>query len=414
MSSNKIFVNGPINVVRLNGDVGKLNKTIYLFMDFHIDPNYQTKCEDIRSQDVGKYVVDIFDKSMEKNPDLTYDFFMERGPLRPYLPNKKYKASYIDQMSELFTKSFNIDVKKKIVQKSPLVPNVRFHYADIRDYIYDWTNNSDVIFGHNLWNAFNLDNFTRIQNYINTFGNEMFELHNIIYKDTKISNPKIDTMLYSPYKDIRFELPKEFFDTFIKKIIYKIRKAYKNEDVKKKINGIIDTDLLSLYNIFFGQIGQLTSKLQKLIDEHKKFEGYNTNEILLQQNDGTYDYNIPWINSASDILMLENDINLIYETYMGIGVMLMDLYLLRRFLDKEYITNAVAYTGASHSRNYIRLLVKYFGFKITHYSYLKNNDIDKGHEIIKKSQNDNELNVLFFPVILLQCSDMTNFPPLLT
>jgi hypothetical protein len=197
MTDKKTFVNGPINVVRLNGDVGKLNKTIYLFMDFHIDPNYQTKCDDIRSEDVGKYMVDVFDESKEENLDLTYDFFLERGPLRPHFPNKKYKGIYIDQMSELFTKSFDIDIEKKIVQKSPLVPNVRFHYADIRDYTIDWTKTHNIIFEHNLWNAFNLDNFVRIQNYINTIGNEMFELYNIIYKDTNISNPKIDKMLYS-------------------------------------------------------------------------------------------------------------------------------------------------------------------------------------------------------------------------
>ena len=34
-----------------------------------------------------------------------------------------------------------------------------------------------------------------------------------------------------------------------------------------------------------------------------------------------------------------------------------DLFFLRRFLDKDYITKAITYTGAVHSINYINFLV---------------------------------------------------------
>ena len=70
--------------------------------------------------------------------------------------------------------------------------------------------------------------------------------------------------------------------------------------------------------------------------------------------------------------------------WMDINVTFMDVYFLRRFLDKKYITNTVTYTGINHSINYIYALVKYFDFKITHASYMKY-DIKEATKKIKNS-----------------------------
>ena len=40
-----------------------------------------------------------------------------------------------------------------------------------------------------------------------------------------------------------------------------------------------------------------------------------------------------------------------------------DIFFLRRFLDKEYITNAIVYAGALHINTYIDILIKEFDFK---------------------------------------------------
>jgi hypothetical protein len=95
-----------------------------------------------------------------------------------------------------------------------------------------------------------------------------------------------------------------------------------------------------------------------------------------------------------------------------IGPFIMDLFLLRRFLDKEYITNTITYTGAGHSVNLIRLLVKYFDFNITNCSYIKNDDIPTTLNIINESKRKEELYDLFLSPVLLQCSDLGNFPEL--
>lgn len=93
---------------------------------------------------------------------------------------------------------------------------------------------------------------------------------------------------------------------------------------------------------------------------------------------------------------------------------LTDIFFLRRFLEKDYVTNGIAYTGAAHSVNYIYMLIKYFDFKITHYSYIniENQDLNNLHRQIKNSSTFRDVDIYFSLPYLSQCSDMTSFPKL--
>ena len=91
--------------------------------------------------------------------------------------------------------------------------------------------------------------------------------------------------------------------------------------------------------------------------------------------------------------------------------MLMDIFMMRRLLDKNYITNIIVYTGHSHSLVYIYSLVKYFSFKITNWSYLSD-DVKTVHDKINDSHHIYELSKYFLPPVLLQCSKLDNFPDL--
>ena len=57
----KEFVNGPINVIRLEGDVNGIHKVLYTFMDIHIDVSRQTKCADLKSNDIMQYLIKNFE-----------------------------------------------------------------------------------------------------------------------------------------------------------------------------------------------------------------------------------------------------------------------------------------------------------------------------------------------------------------
>lgn len=78
-------------------------------------------------------------------------------------------------------------------------------------------------------------------------------------------------------------------------------------------------------------------------------------------------------------------------------------------MDKDYITNAITYTGSYHSNVYIGILSRDFGFKITHVSYSKISDLgDLNKKIIKMDAG--EMAELLYPPIKSQCSDLTKFP----
>ena len=91
---------------------------------------------------------------------------------------------------------------------------------------------------------------------------------------------------------------------------------------------------------------------------------------------------------------------------------LMDLFFLRRFLDKDYITNGIVYTGKAHSEFYILSLVKYFNFKVTHTAYSSLPNMDKLTETIKAQPNIDGLFKLLNPPIMSQCIHADVFPEL--
>ena len=52
-------VNGPINVIRMEGRVNNIDKVIYIFMDVHYPVDSQTKCDNIFSKDKRRYFNNI-------------------------------------------------------------------------------------------------------------------------------------------------------------------------------------------------------------------------------------------------------------------------------------------------------------------------------------------------------------------
>lgn len=66
-------INGPINVVRMEGIINDTKKVIYLFMDRHADIDKQTDCND---PDNSINIAEYFNQSFLKlDKDKTYDFF---------------------------------------------------------------------------------------------------------------------------------------------------------------------------------------------------------------------------------------------------------------------------------------------------------------------------------------------------
>ena len=115
------------------------------------------------------------------------------------------------------------------------------------------------------------------------------------------------------------------------------------------------------------------------------------------------------ISQKSPFDLLEKYLYVIGNDIMYIYVLLVDLYFLRRFLDKDYITNGICYSGALHSSEYIHILIKYFNFKITHISH-SDKSANQLTQEIKKFKVIGETHKLINPDNPVQCSNISKFP----
>lgn len=402
LDPSKKFIDGPVNVARLEGKVDGVNKVIYLFMDFHFDlGKNERQCDNIFSTHVRKYFADNF-KTLNDGSK-TIDFFMEfhRRELYNYNKNNNYdhklSSKYIWSVSKLLSKISDYDNEKNKIIQSDFFNRLRIHYMDIRDE--------------------NITPFT-------TFGNYDKQLQSIL--DSIKYNGFIDNIHYesslkniSEYKTYlnllnRFILGEHDQNYPISNIIKKIREKYNNDSVKKIIQ-----KYLNKIPKFIDNINNILEELLSFIEsnikpdnyyDEKKFDAIANNYLFKQSDDNFY----------SILDKINNFIDRIMTFDLVLYVLLTDLFMLRRFLDKSYITNGISYTGMSHSKNYMYILIHELNFKITHISYTEL-DIDKLNKIIKseKSYFENILsdkpytNNIFkyiLPKYTSQCSDLTNFP----
>jgi hypothetical protein len=403
------FVNGPVNVVRLEGEVDGIKKVLYVFMDFHMDISGQTKCEDIRSKDINTYFVENFDKISDG--EIIYDFFFEIFPTSIVRPTSKYKVKYIWEIAYLFQKSFMINREKNIVGKSNNFPNVRLHYIDIRDYLID---SHKLLYQMNEYvdniiysGRINKDNIITIRNGLNMAVSNVKIIYDILYGKTKTNLPKKYKPIIPKTAEILTQYKPEDFMNNMKILIDKIRNKYTHKDIKNILNKIIDNEIYTKFNEYFEHI----NKYMKTLDQIEKELNITNDQLYLDEFTG-WSYGI----SKYHVLQIFSELSLMNtirnETEMDIFVYLIDVFFLRRFLEKDYVTNGISYTGALHSVNYIYILIKYFNFTITHYSYLKGDDIKKVIHETKESKSPRGIEEYFYPPILQQCSNMTDFPEL--
>ena len=411
LNPNLLQINGPLNVVRLEGTIGEIKKVIYLFFDFHMDLHLQTKCTNIYSKDVNMFFAESF---YELNKmDKKYDFFMEIRPRHDIYESKmdsikKKKEIYIGEMMTLFSTIFQYDETKNQVNVSDHLKNVRLHYLDIRDYIQ-----------HHIINFFNealsianqimftghahveqLDKIIEVlkiqREMLDTTINIFMDPESILIKEKKPVIQKVSTTPYTP--NIEPEI--------IANLSAKIKNKYNHSDVQKKINII--------FNDIIDQLKKVSNNITAGID----FINYIIPIVQIPWNDLVYDsitqkyfYGV----SGKEIRQINIDIfNICEDIHTDMTfyfVRLTDIYFLRRFLDKDYVTNGIVFSGAAHSLDYIEYLVKYFDFKITHVAYALDKNIDELNKETKERLTDNEtITDIFYPPKLYQCSDITHFP----
>src|SRR6266480_4095887 len=100
------IINGPLNVVRLEGTVFGIKKVLYVFMDIHKNVEHETKCPGY----IGTDVVNLIAKEIKK-ANKTIDFFLETFPsvFSQPLFGTEYRNKYILELRELFKVEVSFD-----------------------------------------------------------------------------------------------------------------------------------------------------------------------------------------------------------------------------------------------------------------------------------------------------------------
>jgi hypothetical protein len=328
-------INGPVNIIRVEGYIYNIKKVMYLFMDHHYDLSEQSSCDNDKAKDIVLYLNDEL-----KTSSVPIDFFMETSfKVKDFILKKETnKSIYIDRVKKFFFDNVIIKDKKNIGTK--LNKNIRFHYIDIRHYLQLNFMNTLTKLKENMDNE-----------------NEKIKLINIL-------NDKINTLIQfidNPSPDI-------INDDELINIISKIKSRYTHPELKQKIKDLFNISKYGLIKI------------------------YNENKIITANED---------INILS------------YKIIRNIS-WIMDIYFLRRFIDKDYIHNVISYIGGAHTVRILIFLLKNYNMEITHCVY-STQSIDYINKYIKSKSVDIEKNLddvfsMFFSRDLKQCSDISDFP----
>jgi hypothetical protein len=386
---NTRLINGPINVLRLEGNINNISKIIYIYMDYHLPINKQLQCNDF-SIDIQHHFTENL-----KHINNNIDFFLEIWPSKLSIKDNIYKGRYIDEVARFFKKNINHSkLKKQDIHNKNII---RYHYIDIRDVlettIYQLLLEFLNIVKKNSCN----ETFPDIE-LLNEIKNKLSESYNLIYDITFNEKSYDETTILPEYKDT-YNIIKQY----INKILFK----YKNLNIKS----IINNKLYDLVKPYFKKIFNLLDKITEIID---KIKYMNTSHLKLKHvvingnNNYGYGYSLPALRKL--LFQLTEYIDAIDTYSLYLFSKYIDIFFLRRFLDKEYITTAITYTGSDHSIIYITILLQEFNFNITHCSYNKLNNIMELNNKIKNIKKNYEIKNLLYPPILSQCSNLNNFP----
>lgn len=388
----KTLINGPINVARLEGTIYGIKKIIYLFMDYHNEVFIQSQCDTLDSIDVSKYIVNNINNSNKK---IQQDIFFETGirdiGSAPEMP----RGRYIDEVNRIFKK---YDSDKKLSK------NARYHYIDIRDYLYSEVGsilyNIATIQSKWFWNhnISNLQEYTQVLDNYNKLHVIVKHVYDAFNDKNKNKNKNKNTNTNTDNNTTDFNKVKYFID--------KLKHKYKHSETKKQLSIIIDR-----IKKYFKKIIKILEKIKLLFDENREILLIDRNKLNARHNDyGT---------KPTDFIKFTYKLKKQYyklQKYILFGyALIVDLFFLRRFIDKDNITNAVVYSGSMHSHLYIYMLCKYYGFTMTHVAYINNKYKKEKLADYYRDMTLYDIYVdtinIFYRDTLVQCSDLSHFPP---
>lgn len=383
MGSKLISINGPINYMKLiNKDT---EKEVHLFFDYHEDLEYQQQCEEFDSVDINKYIGSILLKTEEP-----IDFFAEifKKELK-----KDYDFSindiYIMSVRKMFNKIYN-EKKKK---------NIRLHYIDIRDY-------NDFV-KHALYNIPELhEQIKEYETNVDDDTMNLIETMEVIKEDFERLVEFSESIINKKKKPKITEKEHKKFYHLLEKMLTR----YTNDDTKEKLQIFFEELCVDALKTCVKLFEENISILEKEYDKYTKWDKLKE-PIVIETNKKdikyTSEYNYPQMEQKTYYKLLEN-IKDAEGLFGEAHCIIMDTYFLRRLLDKDYVKKSIVFTGAHHSRNYVWILIKFFGYHIEDAYFIRTFKKKDFERFVKNAKHPMILDKYVRPNELKQCIKINN------
>jgi len=405
-----LYVNGPLNVIRFEGPLGKNKKVFYFFIMAMSDSVvYETMCDSYESIDLVNYIYDSTQKIKSRKlhsfiyTNINKQIINEKEKINPYSERRSYENEIIDLIKR------NTEAKKKDepikYYVSESIEYINYIYYDVykligRDILnmiidtiissfqeYNYTADTCWIFDKIICNLLIIKKITYEVA-------KLFEIEN----KTKKTTPKLSNDEYQKYID-------ETTNNLIKNNVEPIQQSIKKYPIKN-IQDTHKKEMIELINI-----------INQMIDESIKDLDYAQSIGYIQKNvrDPNSGSNIYGVNYSEINLIVEKNKNNIYEIsdiYKKITVTVSEAYCLNTILDDKFIDNCIVCAKYISIENIIEILLKTYNFEITHVAYSSEKDITKLNKTIKNGEKNKDYNALslFCPQIYKQCVDLVQFP----
>jgi hypothetical protein len=389
-------INGPMAVYRMQGNVNGQKKILYLFADQHILTH---RCQDVVSLDIDQHIVREFNKINNSQDTTEYDLFLETYP--DIMAHKSFRStkSYLSELRNTFNRYIDFNTETNKMTISRFGKKSRLHYIDMRNNkIFDviFEHDKDTMYGfqiadRNILKSSLLETITKIASLIT-------DLHEFGPSEKKME----EHMTITEFINKKYDCKKS--DEYLKKIIHKIFNVYTNNNTKK----IIQERMIVI-------IALLEKTAQNIVEIMKKIEDfwieYDAAAEKLNLSD-TGLYGITYTDLKSKMHQFSEQYSDYSYEFLNHTAQIMDMYFLRRFIDKTYVTNGIVYTGGYHTIDIIHMLINKFDFELTHSSVnkLSITDLNKNIKNIKYERFFQETKNLLCPDIFGQCVDLTGFP----
>lgn len=410
MSHNdKVLINGPLNAIRIEGNIGSIKKVLYLFGDIHYDLGKQNECSDIYAQRIDTYILEQFNKRKAKKDDQKLDLFVEICHDQ-MVGNKNYMTYnniYLNNVRKLFVNQFITKGNKTLPALN--YNDVRLHYMDIRCYFPKKITYSIATMSEETSKYQSLKNKVDINlKFLDIIKEECSKFLKIL-KNPKKTKTNLEIDATNEYINMSELTEGQRLDV-IQNIVYKIKNVHKNQHIGKIIKKIFDKYVTEEYENFIKYIKETEKEFIKLIPQIQKLSygliNKDNKELLFTYSSyGHDDEKVQKIQKE-----LSTRVNKISAYELHLNVILTDMYMIRRFLDKEYITNSVSYTGISHMTDMVYMLLKYFDFKITHIAKTNGEDNNTLKKMITNVDHPYIAERYIMPYYDDQCIDISDFP----